>query len=261
MLATHAYSFSGFQDPVSALTHLLAAPVFLWLGYFLFRRGRGDRARLCFLGVFVFASVLLLTMSGLYHMMTRDSTARFVMERLDHGAIFVLIAGTFTATYGILYRGVWRWGPLILVWTCAVAGITLKTVFFLDVPEWFGLSLFLGLGWLGMFSAIALWWRFDWPFIRPLIWGGIAYTMGALLEFWCVPTLARGIIGPHEFYHLLVLAGLAFHWRFVFRFAAGTNAISTISTYSTELAPPLVVGVKRHSPAESQSICLTGPSD
>lgn len=219
--ATHAYSFWGFQDPVSTLTHLLAAPAFLLLGFFLLRRGQGDRSRQCFLGVFVFATVFLLTMSGLYHMMALSSTSRAVMERLDHGAIFVLIAGTFTPAYGILYQGFWRWGPLIFVWTCAVAGIALKTIFFAQVPEWLGLGMFLGLGWLGMFSAMALWWRFGWAFVRPLLWGGIAYTVGALLEFWSVPMLARGVIGPHEFYHLVVLAGLACHWRFVFRFAAG----------------------------------------
>ena len=56
-------------------------------------------------------TVFLLSMSGVYHMMESGGTARAVMGRLDHSAIFVLIAGTFTPVHGILFRGWARWGP------------------------------------------------------------------------------------------------------------------------------------------------------
>src|SRR6516164_7833766 len=86
------YSLPGFHDPVSAMTHLFAAPMFLVLSFFLLCRGRGNTARLIFLGIFAFATVFLLSMSGVYHMMESGGNARVVMERLDHSAIFVLIA-------------------------------------------------------------------------------------------------------------------------------------------------------------------------
>lgn len=222
-------SLPGFQDPVSAATHLLAVPVFLLVGVFLLRRGRGDWARLFYLGIFVFASAFLLAMSGMYHLLTLPSTERSVMERLDHAAIFVLIAATFTPVYGILYRGAWRWVPLVLIWTCAVTAIILKTIYFSRVPEVLGLCIFLGLGWLGVLSAFALWRRFGWAFVRPLVWGGATYTVGAVLEFWCVPMVVHGIIGPHEFYHLLILAAMTCHWRFVFQFAEGLENVRQCS--------------------------------
>ena len=215
------YSLPGFHDPVSALTHLLAAPVFLVLSFFLIRRGRGNTARLVFLGIFAFASVFLLAMSGVYHMMERGGTARAVMERLDHSAIFVLIVGTFTPVHGILFRGWARWGPLLLIWTCTITGITLKTIFFDGLDEGLGLSFFLGLGWIGILSAAVLWQRYGFAFVRLLLLGAVLYTVGAVLEYFGWPMLIPGVVGPHELFHLAVLAALACHWKFVFQFASG----------------------------------------
>lgn len=215
------YSLPGFHDPVSALTHLMAAPVFLVASYCLLRRGRGNAARLFFLGVFAFATVFLLCMSGVYHMMESGGTARMVMERLDHSAIFVLIAGTFTPAHGIIFRGWARWGPLLLIWTCAITGITLKTIFFDDLDEALGLSFFLGLGWIGILSAAVLWQRYGFKFVRLLLLGAMFYTVGSVLEYFSWPDLIPGVVGPHELFHLAVLVALACHWKWVFQFASG----------------------------------------
>src|SRR5439155_6561626 len=103
------YPLPGFHDPFSAISHLFGAVLFAWLGLLLLRRGRGDPLRVGFLGVYAFSCVLLFTMSGVYHQMVRGGTARLVMERLDHGAIFILIAGTLTAVHGLLFSGPYRW--------------------------------------------------------------------------------------------------------------------------------------------------------
>src|SRR5262249_24159331 len=95
------YHLPGFHEPFSAISHLLGAVVFFLLGLLLLQRGRGNRTRLIYLSVFVASYVFLFSMSGVYHMMVRGGTAHRVMERLDHGAIFVLIAGTFTPAHGL----------------------------------------------------------------------------------------------------------------------------------------------------------------
>src|SRR5262249_25579783 len=141
------------------MSHLLGAVVFALLTPALLRRGRGDPARGAFLGVFAFACVFLLSMSAVYHMLPRGTGGRSVMERLDHGAIFVLIAGTFTPAHGILFRGLARWGPLLLIWAAAITGITLKTVFFSSLAEWLGAALFPSPGWVGAVSGRGAWWR------------------------------------------------------------------------------------------------------
>jgi channel protein (hemolysin III family) len=219
--APELYHLPGFHEPFSVVTHLLGAVVFLFLGFRLLRRGRGDRARMVFLGIYAASCVLLFSMSGVYHMMVRGGSAGQVMGRLDHGAIFVLIAGTFTPTHGILFRGWLRWGPLFFIWAAGITGITLKTVFFDDVAEWLGLSFYLTLGWLGIFSATLLARRYGVAFIRPLIWGAIAYTVGGIIDHLRWPTVIPRVVEAHEVFHVAVLVGAVFHWRFIWQFASG----------------------------------------
>lgn len=220
------HSLPGFHDPVSAMSHLLGATLFLYLGALLLRRGRGDRTRLIYLGIYVVSGVTLLSLSGVYHMTVRGSTARRVMERLDHGAIFLLIAGTFTPLHGLLFRGWLRWGPLVLIWACAVTGITLKTIFFDDLAEWLGLLFYIAMGWLGVVSATLLARRYGFAFIRPLLWGGLAYSIGGVAEFLEWYRVIPGVVHAHEVFHLAVLAGAYCHWWFVWQFARGAPGAS-----------------------------------
>src|SRR3954447_18790099 len=102
----------GFSDPVSSLTHLAGAAAFLCLTPSLLLKGRGNPWRVTSLAAFASSVLLLFAASGTYHLLAPGTGGRTVMQRLDHGAIFVLIAGTFTPLHGILFRGAWRWRPL-----------------------------------------------------------------------------------------------------------------------------------------------------
>jgi channel protein (hemolysin III family) len=214
-------SIPGFSDPVSSLTHLAAAMVFAILSFFLIVRGRGDARRVISLAVFAFSCVLLLSLSGVYHLLTHETAARSVLLRLDHAAIFVLIAGSFTPVHVILLRDRWQQHLLAWIWVAAIAGLTLKTVYFDTTPLWVGLAMYLGLGWLGVISTVALARRFGVRFVLPLVWGALAYTLGAVAEFLGWPVLVAGVIGPHEVFHLAVLAGVSFHWAFIRGIASG----------------------------------------
>jgi channel protein (hemolysin III family) len=214
------YSIPGFNDPVSSWSHLLGALFFAFWGAILLRRGWFRVGRKVSLSVFVFSTVFLLSQSGVYHLLSAGTTGRAVMLRLDHAAIFILIAGSYTPPCAILFRGIWRWLPLLLAWSVAVAAVTLKVIFFDDFPEWLGVSLYLLMGWAGVFTGVILWYRYGYRFVRPLVWGGLAYTAGAVLDFLRGPVLIPGVFGSHELFHLFVLAGLVCHWCFVFQFAA-----------------------------------------
>jgi channel protein (hemolysin III family) len=221
MIASGIYPVPGFSDPVSSLTHLLGAGAFGVLGLLLLRRGRGDPGRIAFLGVFSLSCVLLLSLSGTYHLLSPNTTARSVLQRLDHAAIFALIAGTFTPVLGILFTGLARWGMLLAIWSLAATGISLKTVFFDAVPQWASVALFIAMGWTGVVPTVVLWRRYGTAFVKPLVAGAGLYTTGAILEFAGWPTLLPGIVGPHEVFHLAVLGGMACHWQFVSQFASG----------------------------------------
>ena len=214
-------SIPGFSDPLSSLTHFAGAFAFAWLGLSLVRRGRGSRSRTLSLVVFAASCVLLLSISGAYHLLPPESAAKYVLRRLDHAAIFILIAGSFTPVHVILFRGPWRWGVLAGIWTMAITGLTLKLVYFASMPEWLGLALYLGFGWFGLITSGALARRFGWRFVGPLVWGALAYTLGALADFLHWPAPLPGIVGPHEVFHLAVLAGIAWHWTFVLSIARG----------------------------------------
>jgi channel protein (hemolysin III family) len=213
--------------------------VFAALGLVLLHRGRGARGRLAALAVYTFSCVFLLSMSGVYHLLPLGGTARAVLARLDHAAIFVLIAGTFTPVLAMMFSGRERWVPLACIWIAAAAGVVVKTVYFTAVPEWVGLVSYLGLGWAGAVPGVQLWRRYGGRYMRPLFWGAVAYSLGAVLEFLRRPVLLPGVVGPHEVFHLAVLVGISCHWYFVARLAAnGPPPPCRRTRPAPELEPP-----------------------
>lgn len=215
----------GFFEPLSAISHLFGAILFLFLGAFLLRRGWGDRTREILLGVYAFSCVLLFSLSGVYHMMPRGGTARAVMERLDHSAIFILIAGTCTPAHGLLVRSPARWRLLAVLWTTTIICIAIKMVYFRELPEWLGLGLYLALGWVAFIPVARVLSRCGYTFVRPLFLGGIIYSVGAAFEYLHWVVVIPGILQPHEIFHLAVLVAALCHYFFVWQFAAGENPV------------------------------------
>ncbi len=213
------YHLPGFYQPFNAISHLLAALLFIFLGWKLLRRGHAHRASMAFLIIYSAACIVLFISSTLYHMFEVGGTTYRVMERLDHGAIFLLIAGTFTAVHGIMFNGWFRWVPLIIMWIVAAACITLKVVFLDVLPEWLGLSFYLGLGWSVALTAIPILGRYGFRYLLPILYGGLAYTVGAFMEYKGWVILIPRMIHAHEIWHIAVLIGALLHWRFVWDIA------------------------------------------
>lgn len=208
-------SLPGLSDPFSALSHLVGVLVALYYSVSLIRLAAVHRGWQIAVSVFVFSVVFLLSMSGVFHLLDHGSLSRDVLQRLDHAGIFALIAGTFTPVHSVLFKGFFRWGFLLLIWGLAITGITLKTIFFTELAEWLGLIFYLGLGWLGILSAYYTHKLHGFKIIKPLLYGAMAYTVGASIEFLRLPIVIPGIIGPHEIFHITVLAGITWHWLFV----------------------------------------------
>lgn len=208
-------------DRVSGFSHLLGAVVAVVAGVELLRRAGASRERVVSLVIYLVGVVSLLTASGVYHLTSADSPLRAPLQRLDHAAIWVQIAGTFTPIHIVFFRGFWRVFPLVVVWGGAAAGILLKVVFFDAVPEALGTFLYLGLGWFGILSCGLLTHGHGWRVIIPMMIGGVLYSGGALLELnrWWTPL--PGVVGPHELFHFAVLGGIAAHWVFIRRHAGG----------------------------------------
>lgn len=198
-------------------THLGGAIACALGAWPLIRRGRGFAGRCLALGLFAGSAVLLMLCSSLYHSLPVGTQGRDVAQRLDHAAIFLLIAGSFTPIHAIMFRGVMRWGMLAFIWGSAAAGVVLKSVFFESVPMMVGVAIYLALGWTGGVAIVTILVTRGLRLVSPLLLGGLAYTAGALCEFTGEPVLVEGVVGPHEVFHMAVLVGLGSMWLFMHR--------------------------------------------
>jgi hemolysin III len=162
--------------------------------------------------VFGGTMVLLYLASTLYHSLTHAGAKRF-FRLIDHSAIFLLIAGTYTPfTLGVL-RGPWGWTLLAIVWVLAVAGIVMKAIIGTR-HSWISIVLYLIMGWLAVVAVKPILLLVPLPGILWILGGGIAYTGG--LAFFAAPRLRYG----HFIWHLFVIAGTTCHFCAVLWYAA-----------------------------------------
>ena len=172
----------------------------------------GGAARIAGASVFAATMVLLYLTSTLYHAL-RGNRAKRVFQVLDHAAIFLMIAGTYTPfTLGVL-RGAWGWTLFGLVWGLAIAGIVLSAAGGVRHPK-LTTCLYLGMGWLIVIAVKPLGLRMPLEGLLWLLAGGIAYTVGVV--FYAAKRVRYG----HFVWHLFVIAGTACHFLAVLRFAA-----------------------------------------
>jgi hemolysin III len=198
---------NSVSHAVGLLAAVVAIPVLV-----LSAVRRGDAAGIVGASVFAATMVLLYLTSTLYHALPRNRAKR-VFRVLDHGAIFLLIAGTYTPfTLGVL-RGTWGWTLFSLVWGLAAAGMVLKAMGGVRYPI-LSTCLYLGMGWLVLIAVRPLWLRMPPSGLLWLLAGGLAYTAG--VAFFA----AERIRYSHFVWHLFVLAGTACHFLAVLWYAA-----------------------------------------
>jgi hemolysin III len=154
--------------------------------------------------VFGGTMVLLYLASTLYHSLTHEGAKRF-FRLFDHSAIFLLIAGTYTPfTLGVL-RGPWGWTILVIVWSLAVVGVSMKAIVGTRQP-WISIVLYLVMGWLALVAVKPILLLVPTPGILWILAGGIAYTSG--LAFFAAHRLRYS----HFIWHLFVIAGTTCHF-------------------------------------------------
>src|SRR5438093_266796 len=163
------------------------------------------------IGTIVFTVTMLVLYLGsmLYHAWPQ-TPAKSILQVLDHSAIFLLIAGTYTPFALGPLRGVWGWTMLGLVWALAALGVLVKATRGTARHKKFAMALYLGMGWLALIFIRPLALAIPWSAVLWLIAGGIAYTAGTL--FFANERLRYA----HFIWHLFVLAGTSCHFAAVF---------------------------------------------
>jgi hemolysin III len=106
-----------------------------------------------------------------------------VLRRLDHAGIWFLIIGSFTPIHIILLRGFWRYGVLSLIWVIGICGLVLEVIYLKEIPQILVLSFYLGLGWVGVVSALKCHQIKITQKLYLLLYGGLSYSLGGLVDY------------------------------------------------------------------------------
>lgn len=165
---------------------------------------RGDPWLIFSCAIYASTLVLLYAASTLYHSLA-TTRARHVFQILDHSAIYLLIAGSYTPFALVNLRGPWGWTILVIVWVLAAAGVIAKAVF---GPRWPIVStvLYIAMGWTAVVAVKPMLLHVAPAGIAWLVAGGLAYTGGVAFFAW------ERLQHHHAIWHLFVLCGSACHF-------------------------------------------------
>jgi hemolysin III len=210
---------SRLREPVNGLTHLFAALAASLGVVALLIIGWGHVGKDISLSIYGLSLILLFTASATYHLVRARPKVVEVLRKLDHTAIYLLIAGTYTPILVILFTGFWKWGMLAIIWSLAAIGIFVK-MFIMDAPRWLSAGVYVAMGWLCLaglgemlqvLSPGALFW---------LATGGVIYTLGAIVYATRRLDFFPGKFGFHEVWHIFVILGALAHFIMIALYVA-----------------------------------------
>jgi hemolysin III len=199
------------REPVNSLTHWAGAILALIGLIALLIVSWGKPAKVDSLVIYGVSLIFLFSASATYHMVQVKDKALEIFRKVDHAAIYFLIAGTYTPFCVNAFTGFWKWGMLIIIWSLAIIGIGIK-VFIIRAPRWLNAGIYLIMGWLcvgasGQLLAALPVWVLTW-----LIIGGVIYTLGAIVYITKIFNFVPGVFGFHEVWHIFVLLAAAAHF-------------------------------------------------
>jgi hemolysin III len=164
----------------------------------------GDSWHVVSFSIFGASLIILYAASTLYHSISHPSI-KTIFKKLDHSAIYLLIAGTYTPFVLVSIRGAWGWSVFGIVWALAIVGITMKFISIFKFHR-FSVFLYLFMGWMGLIVAKKIAMSIPTPSLVLLVAGGLSYTVGVI--FYAL----RKMPFNHGVWHLFVLGGSVSHF-------------------------------------------------
>jgi hemolysin III len=161
--------------------------------------------------VYVATLVIGLGVSSAYHRIDWSPRMRDVMQRLDHAAIYLLIAGTYVPMCVVALPPSWGVPLLAVVGAGAIVGVVLKS-FGVDRARWVGYALYPVLGWAAVAVAPALWWYLDPLEFWLIVAGGLSYTIGFPVLLAKRPDPLPSVFGYHEVWHSFTVVAAVLHF-------------------------------------------------
>ncbi|MBL7479535.1 PAQR family membrane homeostasis protein TrhA [Legionella bononiensis] len=149
--------------------------------------------------------------SALYHTRMWSREKYLVLRRIDHAAIFVLIAGSATPMCLLKLKSPFGLHLISTLWIVAIIGMIMTTRW-THVPKWVRASLYVAMGWIGVLYFPEIKSSLDPTNIQLLILGGLSYTLGAMIYAFKWPDPFPSVFGYHEIFHVFVVLGSSFHF-------------------------------------------------
>ncbi len=199
-----------FRQPVNGFTHLAGAFISLAVLLTLILKTHDNPVKLLAVIIYGISLIILYSASALYHLLKVSERNQLWLERIDHSAIYILIAGCYTPICLTVITGEWRWILLGLVWALAIAGVVYKMLF-LTVPGMYSLLYYVLMASVVFISPPAVIAMIPPRAVIFLIASGIVFVVGALVFGLEKPNL-HPMLGYHELWHLFVMMGSALHF-------------------------------------------------
>lgn len=160
-------------------------------------------------------AVFMFTASALYHAHKRTEGELTRWRRLDHVAVFFMIAGTFTPICYVFSPSVWFLGVVGAQWSLVALGLVFKLLF-LGTPRWVSASIYVAMGWMALLPLPGFLEVMSIAQLILVISGGLFYTGGAVIYALKRPNPWPGVVGFHGIWHLFVLVGAGLHYLLVY---------------------------------------------
>ena len=205
---------SKFRQPFSGLSHLLGAVISFFGLIYLLVQGWDTPLKEISYVIYGLSLILMFSASAAYHLTNSSEQALLILRKLDHTAIYLLIAGTYTPMCLIFFTGFWRVGLLAIIWGLALVGIIVK-LFVIKAPRWLTAGIYLIMGWLCVMAVGEMIRTMPAGAITWLIVGGLFYTIGAIIYITKKLDFVPGVFGFHEVWHIFVMLGAFSHYLLV----------------------------------------------
>jgi len=203
------------QEFISFYSHLCGAIVALVGALALVYQARFCPSLVIVSTIYGLSVIFMLFSSSLYHAFKKEKNQTGFLRKMDHFAIFCIIAGTYTPVCYIYLEGYLQWGIIIAQWVLVIAGFFLK-VLYIRSPRVFATVVYLLMGWMAIIPINQLLSELPIVSIILLFLGGFAYSTGAVIYMLKKPNPIPNFFGFHEIFHLFILLGVFLHLPVVY---------------------------------------------
>lgn len=201
-------SYSRREERLNAISHVFGLLLSFLALYLLLNNSHGDISRIISFTVFASSGILLFLASTIYHSLTKTSV-KTLFKLLDHCAIYLLIAGTYTPLLAITLAGPLGYTLLAFIWLFAIAGIIFKIKFGNKYKK-ISLATYLGMGFISFGILGELYEKLPEQAVELLALGGLVYCIGVFFY------VKKTVPYTHAIWHLFVLGGATCHFLMIY---------------------------------------------